>query len=97
MIDGPYHFVTRDHFLEVYCVDSHHDIEVLSSSFLTGSGQWVWKLLVGDAQEISELSKFSTSQNFSAHSISLYFGAVLANYRIREDGSIPRIIIYTCT
>jgi len=97
MIEGPYHYITKDFFVDVYIVDSHHDIEVLSSAYLVGSGQWTWKLIQGDAQQIRELPKFSHSQNFSAHCINLYFGAVIATYREREDGSITRMILYSCT
>tara|TARA_R100000353_G_C6508498_1_gene196018 strand:- start:1827 stop:2114 length:288 start_codon:yes stop_codon:yes gene_type:complete len=94
MIDGPYYYMSEETNYEVFVVDSKETIKVISSPFLEGSGQWIWQVTTGDA--IVHSSDYSEQTSFRTHYLSLYYQAVLTTFRLRENGSVPRIVVYIC-
>ena len=92
MIEGPEIFCDEDVFYEVYSVDSLHQIKVISSKHLEGSGQWCWSIHSGDA--LIEAEEETQQGNFATHVISLYQKSSLIAYRINQDGSIPHVSVY---
>lgn len=94
MIEGPYYYMSEKTNYEVFVVDSKETIKVISSPFLEGSGQWIWQVTTGDA--IIHSWDYSDQTSFRTHYLSLYYQAVLTTFRLREDGSVPRIVVYIC-